>query len=127
MGLSARGIVRRWKAGEALVQSCPDLALRDPFPFHTVFEGKYFPRGKLEAAETALAAAVYQAFFYRGLRKLAATKRHPVWDYDYACVLAYDATDSRSLVRAWEGLRARIGEACWLGAGIYVMLLTGRR
>jgi hypothetical protein len=127
VGIRAPGIVRRWKGANALGQSCPDLALRAPFPFHTVFEGKYFARGKLAAAETALATDIYQAFFYRGLAKLAATKTHPAWDYDYACVLAYDGTQDGALAQAWDGLRSKIGKGCWEGAGIYVMILRGRQ
>jgi hypothetical protein len=125
VGISAPGVIRRWKSANALIQSCPDLALRAPCPFRIVFEGKYFRRGGLGAAESALAADIYQAFFYRGLARLAATKRHPAWDYDYACVLAYDGTEDGALSRAWNGLRPRIEKGCWDGAGIYVMILRG--
>jgi hypothetical protein len=125
VGVSAPGVIRRWKSATALIQSCPDLALRAPCPHHVVFEGKYFRRGGLGAAESALAADIYQAFFYRGLARLAATKTHPAWDYDYACVLAYDGTEDGALSRAWNGLRPKIGKGCWEGAGIYVMILRG--
>jgi hypothetical protein len=127
VGIRAPAIVRRWKSAAALSRSCPDLALRAPFPFHTVFEGKYFQHGNVAAAETALASDIYQAFFYRGLAKLPATKTHPAWDYDYACVLAYDATQDGALFQAWDGLRPNIGRGCWEGAGIYVMILRGRK
>ena len=126
VGVSTATILRRWKEPKPLVQSCPDLALRDPFPYRTVFEGKYFRRGKLAAAETALATDIYQAFFYRGLSNLPPTTRHPAWHYDFACVLAYDGTDDGALAKAWDGLRPRIGKGCWEGAGIYVMFLRGR-
>jgi hypothetical protein len=109
VGISAPGIVRRWKSANALVQSCPDLALRAPFPYRTVFEGKYFSRRKLGAAETALATDIYRAFFYRGLARLPATKTHSAWDYDYACVVACDATEKGMLSQAWDGLQARPG------------------
>jgi hypothetical protein len=127
VGISAPSIVRKWKGTNALSQSCPDLALRAPFPYHTVFEGKYFWRGSFAAAETALASDIYEAFFYRGLANLEATKIHPAWNYDYACVLAYDATQEGMLARAWNALRPKIGKGCWEGAGIYVMILRGRR
>ncbi|HYK09665.1 MAG TPA: hypothetical protein VEV39_02575 [Gemmatimonadales bacterium] len=126
VGLSPQTVVRRWRGEKPLIQSCPDLALRAPFPYRTVFEGKYFRKGGLAAAETALATDIYQAFFYRGLTKLPATRtRRPAWDYDYACVLAYDGTADGALLRAWDGLRERIGRGCWEGAGIYVMILRG--
>ncbi len=124
-GVSAPGVIRRWKSANALIQSCPDLALRAPCPYHIVFEGKYFRRGGLGAAERALATDIYQAFFYRGLARLAATTTRPAWDYDYACVLAYDGTEDGALSRAWNGLRPKIGTGCWKGAGIYMMILRG--
>lgn len=127
VGVSAPRVIRRWKSANALIQSCPDLALRAPCPHRIVFEGKYFGRGALGAAESALAADIYQAFFYRGLARLEATKTHPAWDYDYACVLAYDGTEDGVLSRAWNGLRPKIGKGCWEGAQIYVMILRGFR
>jgi hypothetical protein len=45
VGVSARGVIRRWKSARALIQSCPDIALRAPFPYRTVFEGKYLRGG----------------------------------------------------------------------------------
>jgi hypothetical protein len=125
VGVSAPGVIRRWNSARALIQSCPDIALRAPFPYRTVFEGKYFRRGGLGAAESALAADIYQAFFYRGLARLPAIKKKPGWDYDYACVLAYDGSESGALLRAWAGLRPKIGKGCWEGARVYVMILRG--
>ncbi len=125
VGIGAPGVIRRWKSSRALIQSCPDIALRAPFPYRTVFEGKYFRRGGLGAAESALAADIYQAFFYRGLARLPAIKKKAGWDYDYACVLAYDGTEDGALSRAWNGLRPKIGKGCWEGAGIYVIILRG--
>ena len=65
-----------------MTQSCPDFSLRDPFPHSILFEGKYFARDSLEFAQRELVTNIYQAFFYRGLPRLAATKRHPEWNYD---------------------------------------------
>jgi len=127
IGASAQSVVRRWKSVNPTVKSCPDLALRTPCPYRTVFEGKYFSRGGLTAAETALATNIYQAFFYRGLGKIPETPHRPAWNYEYACVLAYDATPDGSMLQAWDGLRRKIGKGCWEGAGIYVMMLRGRR
>jgi hypothetical protein len=87
--------------------------------------GQILRRGGLGAAESALAADIYQAFFYRGLARLPAIKKKAGWDYDYACVLAYDGTEDGALSRAWNGLRPKIGRGCWEGAGIYVMILPG--
>ena len=126
IGASAQSVVQRWKSDKPTVKSYPDLALRAPCPYQTVFEGKYFSRGGLTAAETALATNIYQAFFYRGLARIPETPRRPAWDYDYACVLAYDATPGGSMLQAWDELRPKIGKGCWEGAGIYVMILRGR-
>ncbi len=125
IGGSAQSVVRRWKSANPTVKSYPDFALRAPCPYRTVFEGKYFLRGGLTAAETTLATNIYQAFFYRGLARVPETPRRPAWDYDYACVLAYDATPDGSMLQAWDGLRPKIGKGCWEGAGIYVMILRG--
>jgi len=60
-----RTIMRRWKGepNKRTVQSAPDLALRDPFPFNIVFEIKYFDKGGAEKATTELVSDLYQAFF----------------------------------------------------------------
>jgi hypothetical protein len=82
IGASAQSVVRRWKSAKPTVKSYPDLALRAPCPYRTVFEGKYFSRGGTTAAETALATNIYQAFFYRGLARLPEGPRPPAWDYE---------------------------------------------
>ncbi len=72
-----------------------------------------------------MANDIYQAFFYRSLARVAEMATRPAWDYEYACVLAYDGTGDGALHRAWDGLRPRIGKACWDGARVYVMILRG--
>jgi hypothetical protein len=104
LGATAHEIYARW-ADEAnkssLVQSCPDFALREPFPHRIVFEGKYFANGSSQYAQRELVANIYQAFFYRGLPFVAETaKGRAAWDYDYACLLAYDASPTGSLKQA---------------------------
>jgi hypothetical protein len=127
---STRDIYQGWTnldKGHGLAQSCPDFSLRDPFPHSILFEGKYFPRGSLEFAQRQLVELIYQAFFYRGLPGLAASKRlrHPEWSYDYACLLAYDASPTGTLSSAWKGLDARTQRSFWAGANVYVMILQG--
>ena len=102
IGASAQSVVRRWKSAKPTVKSYPDLALRAPCPYRTVFEGKYFSRGGLAPAETAL--AIYQAFFYRGLARIP---------------------EDDAMLRAWDGLRPKVGKGCWEHAGIDVMILSG--
>lgn len=128
MGVNARQVIKQWKGempGSPVVQSCPDLALRPPFPYKVVIEGKYFSKGGITAAETSLATDIYQAFFYLGLPYLPETRTHPAWDYEYACLLAYDATDQGSLLNAWESIDPKVKKGCWEGANIYVMILRG--
>jgi hypothetical protein len=128
IGAKARDIVEQWKgnvAGNPVVQSCPDLALRSPCPFKVVIEGKYFPKGGIVAAETSLATDIYQAFFYLGLSNISETKTHPAWDYDYSLLLAYDATPDGTLKTAWDSLDREVKKGCWEGANIYVMILRG--
>lgn len=123
-------IFEQWKGngpGYPVVQSCPDMALCPPCPHKVVIEGKYFSKGGLQAAETALVTNIYQAFFYRALPHIPESPTHPAWDYDYACFLAYDATEEGYLKKAWDLLDKRVKEGCWAGANIYVMILRGRK
>lgn len=48
--------MRRWKGepNKQTIQSAPDLALCNPFPFNIVFEIKYFDKGGAEKAATEL-------------------------------------------------------------------------
>jgi hypothetical protein len=125
---NARDIYRRWMnpdEGGALTMSSPDFALSDPFPHSILFEGKYFASGSLEYAQTTLVTNAYQAFFYRGLPALEATKRHPKWSYDYACLLAYDASPKGTLASAWAALHPRTRRSFWQGANVFIMILRG--
>jgi hypothetical protein len=116
---------RRQTKHNPTTQSCPDLALRAPCPYHVVIEGKYFSSGSAATAERDLVTDIYQAFFYLGLARLPETSRHPAWHYDCSCLLAYDATDDGLLLNAFRSLDPDVREACWDGANIYVMILRG--
>lgn len=128
VGASPESIYRAWTdsaGGLGLTRSCPDFAVTDPFPHRIVFEGKYFARGSKKYAESELVKDLYQAFFYRGLPYLDATKRHPEWNYDYACLLAFDSSPNGSLKTAWNGLDRAVRKSFWESANIYVMILGG--
>lgn len=128
LGVSAESIYRGWldpREGFGLTQSAPDFSLKAPFPHRILFEGKYFSKGSREVAQRELVRDIYQAFFYRGLPKTAQTKRHPEWDYDYACLLAFDASPSGALKKAWEALDSLVRKSFWEGAHLYVMILGG--
>ena len=123
-----QAIMKQWKepGRRSLVRSCPDFALRAPSRHKVVFEGKYFADGGIAAAETALAAGIYQAFFYRALPPITETSKHRSWDYDYACFLAFDATENGSLQKAWNSVSNEVKiTGFWEGANIYVMILRG--
>lgn len=110
----------------ALVQSCPDFALRRPFPHKIVFEGKYFSAGSLKHARNELVRNIYQAFFYRGLPFVPETsKGRAAWDYDYSCLLAYDSSVGGTLKEAWQAIPKKVRDGFWSGANIYVMILGG--
>ena len=128
LGTSASDIYQGWthpEQGRALTQSCPDFSLRDPFPHSILFEGKYFSSGSLEYAQRELVKDIYQAFFYRGLPRLPATKKRPEWNYDYACLMAYDASPKGTLAAAWKALPWRTRQSFWVGANMHVMVLQG--
>jgi hypothetical protein len=122
---TASGIMARWKGGSLVGDSCPDMALREPFPYRTVFECKFFRDGDVGAGERALVEGVQEAFFYLGLAKLPARGSHATWDYDFACFLAGDASDQGGLYRAWQRVSRTVKSCIWDSANIYVMILRG--
>lgn len=107
-----------------LTQSCPDFALRPPAPHKVVFEAKYFSSGSPTKAAKELVTALYQAFFYRALPPVESEKARS-WDYDYACLFAYDASPDGAFNDAWEALDHDVKEGFWNGANVYVMILRG--
>jgi len=127
LGSSADTVYRSWTNKDknyGLTQSCPDFALGSPFTHSIVFEGKYFASGSADYASRQLVTDLYQAVFYRGLPQVEASKRgHPKWDYDYACLLAYDASANGTLLTAWDTLPLSVRRSFWDGANIYVMIL----
>ncbi len=118
-------ITRRWKGepNKQTIQSAPDLALRNPFPFNIVFELKYFEKGGSKKAATELVTDLYQAFFYRALPYVPATKDKPSWDYNYACLIACDASPDGALCQSWESLPPKVKRGFWQGANVYAMIL----
>lgn len=125
-GSKPESIVAQWKGesgGVALKQSCPDFALRTPFPFSIVFEGKYFEKGGKAKAEVELVNDIYQAFFYRALPKTESVGNRPGWNYDFACLLAYDASPDGTLFDAWNQLDKSVKKGFWEGANLYVMII----
>jgi hypothetical protein len=124
---NATAVIDHWRSGKsnALRQSCPDFALRPPCPFKIVFEGKYFDAGSSEKAATDLVRCIYQAFFYRALPPVPAKGERAAWDYDYACLLACDASPNGSLLGAWKSIPTSVREGFWEGASVYVMVLRG--
>lgn len=126
LGMTATKVWEKWTRGiPPHTQSCPDIALRSPAPSRAVIDVKYFTKGSERAAGSALAASIYHAFFYLGLPTLPETEKHAAWQYDYTCLLAFDATDDGALARAWASLPGKVREACWKAAKIYVMILRG--
>ena len=126
IGEDLQSIIGRWwnQDGEPVAsQSCPDLALRSPCPHKTVFEGKYFREGSRAAAKPSLVRDIYQCFFYLGLPRVSADRRHAAWDYDYASLLAFDASADGVLISAWQEISEKLGASLWDGANIFVMVL----
>jgi hypothetical protein len=116
-------IVRKWRGKSPLTGPCPDLALRSPFKI--VFEGKYFEQGSPDKAGRDLVTNIYQAFFYRALPYVEAKANGIAWDYDFACLLAYDASRNATLYNAWHSLLQQTKDAFWNGANVFVMILRG--
>jgi len=126
LGVSAKTLVGMWWGPgkeNPLAQSCPDWAFRKPCQRTVVFECKLFRKGGMDAAKTELVKSIYQCFYYRGQPKVPASVTHTEWDYDYACLVAYDASESGSLVKAWKCVDARVEKECWNASNIFVMVL----
>jgi hypothetical protein len=124
MGVRPAKLFGLWRAGakkSAGFQACPDLALGPPYKI--VFECKYFKSDAESLPRETLVEYLYQAFFYRALPRREAARGRPEWDYEYGCLLAYDATRNRRLVRAWETVREGIEGGFWNAGNIFVMIL----
>jgi hypothetical protein len=129
-GENIRTIVARWWDPDetSVQQSCPDLALGHPCRHKIVIEGKYFRKGGYEAAQSELVKDIYQCFYYRGLPFVPKTDTHPAWEYDYACLLAYDASDDGNLNLAWKELNKnkKLVDGLWHGANIQVIVIRSK-
>ena len=77
--------------------------------FRTIFEGKYFAGSNLNWPKK-IVSGVWEAVHYRVLP----------WDYDYSCLLAYDASPGAYLKEAWASVIAK--RLFWEDANIFVMV-----
>ncbi len=120
-------IYKKWSRASdrlPLTQSCPDFAFREPCPHKIVFEAKFFTKGSESKAQRDLVTDLYQAFFYRGLPSNYDKPNRP-WDYDYACLFAYDASSDGAFLQAWNDLDKDVRDGFWHGANVYTMVLRG--
>ena len=113
-------VYSRWRGPDAnaFVQPCPDFAVKRPF--RIVFEGKYFRTGGLESAQKQLVAAIYEALFYLGVPPATAAGRE--WAYEYACLVAFDASNEQTLWLAWQ-LIEPLHKRFWEDANLYVTVI----
>lgn len=126
LGVPTKALVDLWwGTGEEkpFSQSCPDFAFRAPCEHLIVFEAKLFRKGGENAAKTELVKGIYQCFYYRGQPKVPGNGKKPGWNYDYACLVAYDASEGASLVKAWKAIAEKVGKDCWETSKIFVMVL----
>jgi hypothetical protein len=115
----------RWIADDQkpLARTCPDFALRAPFPFNIVFATKYFERGSVERAMRDLVNAICETFFYRALPYVPPRASAPAWDYDFGCLIACDVSYDGAFMAAWDSISVSVKRSFWDGAGVHVMLL----
>lgn len=116
-----------WGSGKVLSSSCPDLALRLPSGLSIVFEGKLFRSDSAAAAKSAIVDGIYECFFYRALPTLMKSEELKSSGYEYACLLAYDASPKGSLVEAWNSINADIERSCREALNILVMVVRNDR
>jgi len=112
-----------WENKASLSNSCPDLALRSPCEHRIVFEGKLFRNGGVEKAKTVLVNGIFEAFFYRGVPTLLRGKEQYSSGYDYACLLAYDASPLGALQKAWREMNKDVALSLWNQLHVYIMIL----
>ena len=129
--LSAENLIRKWR-GELkpqineLTQPCPDFAFVQPFPHSVVFEGKYFDKKTIRAAEKDFSEGFYETFFYLSCPEVEAAVKRPNWNYNFACFFAYDASEEGLLANVWEGFPEHVKSGFWEGASVYLMILRGK-
>jgi hypothetical protein len=118
-------IMQSWtkEAKAPLNQAYPDFGVRPPFPHKIVFEAKYFCANSQAAANKVLVEGAYETMFYRGL-PANSDRSEPGWDYDYGCLLAYDASEGGLLKEAWDGVMCK--DTFWNGGNIFVMIIRGQ-
>jgi len=124
-------VYKRWKGDGAkirdpLIQSRPDFTLL--CPYRILFECKYFQARLKNPAKVQLVKDLYETFFYRALpQRLPGGKDGQGWDYEYACYLAYDATEEGWLTQAWNALSGKTRSSFWQQANIFVTILSGQQ
>ena len=127
VGLNAENIIQRWMKPVSVLppnQAFPDFGFRSPFPYKIVFDAKYFTQSSEAAARKALVDGTYEVMFYRGLpMEPPSSPEDPGWDYEFGCLLAYDASDNGSLASAWDAVQCK--QTFWDGGNIFVMILHG--
>jgi hypothetical protein len=124
--LPSDAIVDKWlKPGPLPInQAYPDFALCPPFPYKIVFDAKYFDGPGAAAAKKQLVEGAYEVMFYRGLPSTKPRKQSEVgWDYEFGCLLAFDASENGELVALWDAVKTK--EAFWEGANTFIMIVRG--
>ncbi len=107
--------------------ACPDIALRSPCEHRIVFEGKLI-RGSTEvAARKALAEGVFESAFYRGLPTLLRGRDGEADSYEFACLLAYDASEGAELWNAWKKVSDDVRESTSKELFTRVMIIRAKR
>jgi hypothetical protein len=129
IGFSVEQTMQGWTAENKSTypfnQAYPDLGIRSPFPYQIVFDVKYFDNNSSASAEKALVQGVHEAAHYRSLPEvISQSTSDPGWDYEFGCLLAYDASDNGGLETAWNSVRKK--SAFWEGGNIFVMIIRGR-
>lgn len=122
IGESYEKIFDRWirpASNFPINQVYPDFAFRPPFPHKIVFDAKYFIDNSEASAKKALVSGAYEAAFYRGLPN--DRNGDGGWDYDFGCLLAYDASRDGILKKLWASVVQK--QEFWNGANVYIMII----
>jgi hypothetical protein len=124
--VSPEEVIEAWRRPNGtwpLNEAYPDLCLSNPCPFNVVFDAKFFEGEGHKSAEKALVEGVYEASHYRGLPAARDGSGAAAWDYDFGCLLAYDASEGAYLQQAWNSVATK--RLFWNDAHVFVMIVRG--
>ena len=115
-----KSVMEKWRSEGLIYQAYPDLGITAPAPFKIVCDAKYFEKGSVAEAEKALVKGIYELVFYRGLPH-DTNDTSSGWNYEFGCLIAYDASETKTLKSVWNSLKHR--HRFWDDSNVFVIVI----